>query len=116
MAHNGIYTAGGNECGTDGDVKHPLRESARGQPCHLRIPGVCNGNPETTVLCHIRRGHVAGMGQKPPDICGVFGCSNCHDVMDGRAGKSGSGLLDEFILEGQQRTLAYWWKNGFIKV
>jgi len=23
------------------------------------------------------------MGQKPPDICGAFCCSNCHRVIDG---------------------------------
>lgn len=98
-------------------MKHPLRESARGQPCHLRIPGVCNGNPETTVLCHIRRGHVAGMGQKPPDCCGVFGCSECHDAMDGRVKSRyfSKASLDGYILEGHQRTLKFWWDYGYLE-
>ena len=26
------------------------RREAKGQPCMVRIPGVCNGDPETTVL------------------------------------------------------------------
>lgn len=30
-----------------------LRDSARGQCCTLQIPGICNSNPETTVLCHL---------------------------------------------------------------
>ena len=95
-----------------------LRESARGQPCHLRLPGVCNGDPETTVLAHIRRGGTSGMGQKPPDICGVFACSSCHDAMDKRSNMGGytTRKIDAAILEGQQRTLAHWWRNDVIKV
>ncbi len=27
-----------------------LRKEARGRECQVRIYGVCNGNPETTVL------------------------------------------------------------------
>lgn len=50
----------------------------------MRIFGVCNHNPETSIWAHIRLGGVAGMGQKPPDICGVIACSACHDVIDGR--------------------------------
>ncbi len=93
-----------------------LRKSARNQPCHLRIPGVCNGNPETTVLCHIRRGHVAGMGQKPPDVCGVFGCSDCHDLIDGRQNIMflTEAEIDGLILEGHMRTLAWWDRNGYL--
>jgi hypothetical protein len=61
-----------------------LRTFARGKPCMCRLAGICNFNPETTVLAHIRRAHVAGAGQKPPDMCAVFACSACHDVIDGR--------------------------------
>lgn len=97
-------------------MKHPLRESARGQQCALRLPGICNGDPETTVLAHIRRGGVGGMGLKPPDPCGVFACSACHDVMDGRVRFTSPALdIDGYILEGQQRTLAWWWQNGYLK-
>lgn len=39
-----------------------LTKAARGRECQVRIPGVCNGNPETTVLAHYRleigRAHV----------------------------------------------------------
>lgn len=67
----------------------------------VRIPGVCNGNTETTVLAHIRRGGVAGMGQKPPDTCGVWACNACHDVLDGRARAKfdWDGLSRERIIE-----------------
>ncbi len=33
-----------------------LRKEARGRECQVRIYGVCNGNPETTVLAHYRIG------------------------------------------------------------
>lgn len=82
-----------------------LRKFAQGKPCQLRIVGVCNFDPETTVLAHIRRGGVAGMGQKPPDICGIHACSNCHDWLDSRRPRTIDGA-DTYILEGLVRTLA----------
>jgi hypothetical protein len=36
------------------------------------------------VLAHIRRANIAGVGQKPPDLCGVYACANCHSLIDGR--------------------------------
>lgn len=63
----------------------PIRKAARGQECTLQILGVCNGLPETVVLCHSN--HLAdgkGMGLKAPDTAACFGCSSCHDVLDGR--------------------------------
>jgi hypothetical protein len=62
-----------------------LTESARGETCTVRLPSVCNHNPETVVLAHIsgvRFGH--GMGKKTSDIHGAYACSACHDVLDGR--------------------------------
>lgn len=61
-----------------------LRSFARGKPCMVRLAGICNFNPETTVLAHIRRGNVAGMGQKPGNIAAVWACSACHDCIDSR--------------------------------
>ena len=82
-----------------------LRKFAQGKKCQLRIPCICNFDPETTVLAHIRRGGVAGVGQKPPDLCGVHACSNCHDVVDGRRPYTINDL-DGIILDGLVRTLA----------
>lgn len=62
-----------------------ITESARGQACTIRIPQICNGNRETTVLAHlsgIRFKH--GIGQKVNDIHGAYACSSCHDAVDGR--------------------------------
>lgn len=63
----------------------PIRRAARGQDCTLRLPGVCNFDPDTTVLCHSN--YLAdgkGMGLKAPDTAAAFGCAACHDVLDGR--------------------------------
>ncbi len=62
-----------------------LRKSAKGEACTLRIPGVCNGNPETTVLCHISIPGMSGMAMKPIDMHGLYGCSECHRHLDDRS-------------------------------
>ncbi len=87
-----------------------LRKLAKGKDCQLRLMGICNFDPETTVLAHVRRGGVAGYGQKPPDICGIWACSNCHDAMDGRLGPMKI-PADTDVLEGLNRTLAMVWKE-----
>mgnify|MGYP003660716239 FL=1 len=75
----------------------------------MRIPGVCNFNTETTVLAHVRRGN-PGMGKKPPDICGVLACSDCHDAIDHRnnMGAYTPAAMDTMILDGLCRTLTIW--------
>jgi hypothetical protein len=60
-----------------------IRKAARGQECTLQLHPYCNGNPETTVLAHLP-GHGRGVGLKATDLAGVFACSSCHDVIDGR--------------------------------
>lgn len=66
----------------------PLRSkkittSAKGQDCTLRFYGVCNYNPETTVFAHAPCVD-KGMGFKSPDWWGMYACSSCHDLIDGR--------------------------------
>ena len=58
-----------------------IRKSAKGEECQVRLAGICNFNPETTVLAHLGGG---GMGTKMPDLFGAYCCSSCHDVIDGR--------------------------------
>jgi hypothetical protein len=55
------------------------RELARNRDCQIRSP-VCNGDPETTVLCHLNG---AGIGMKSHDLQGAWGCSDCHRFVDG---------------------------------
>jgi len=82
-----------------------LRELARGRECQLRLPGICSFNPDETVLAHVRRGGVAGAGQKPPNLVGIHCCAPCHDALDGRHGIINS-PSDTDVLEGLCRTLA----------
>ena len=61
----------------------PMRKAARGEVCTLQLHPYCNGDPATTVLCHLPSPY-HGMALKSPDWWAVFGCSACHDVIDGR--------------------------------
>ncbi|NUU68448.1 DUF1364 domain-containing protein [Enterobacteriaceae bacterium BIT-l23] len=93
-----------------------LRKAARGRECQIRIPGVCNGNPETSVLTHYRMSGTCGVGCKPDDTQGAIGCNCCHDAVDGRIKTPFT--HDELRLmhaEGVLRTQAIWIKEGLIK-
>jgi len=93
-----------------------LRKSAKGQTCTLQIAGVCNRNPETTVLAHLPS-EWGGMGKKSPDFCAAFACSSCHDQLDGRT-HSGEFFADKefYMRRGLQRTLKVWFDNDLVKV
>ncbi len=60
-----------------------IMASAKGEECTARLE-VCNGNPETTVCCHIGG---SGMGTKNSDLFVFYGCSSCHDEIDRRTMK-----------------------------
>ena len=93
-----------------------ITEFARGKPCTIRLPQICNHNAETSVWHHInsvRWG--AGRGHKAPDVCGAIGCSACGDVLDGRVKTT---LERDFIklcaLEGHMESLALLVKAGIL--
>ncbi|TYA25076.1 DUF1364 domain-containing protein [Aggregatibacter actinomycetemcomitans] len=65
-------------------VKVDYRKEAKGRDCQVRLIGVCNHNPETTVLAHIRAAGITGAGQKAPDKLGAWACYNCHMAIDGQ--------------------------------
>ena len=93
-----------------------LRKEAKGRPCMVRIPNVCNFNNDTVVLAHIRLQGVSGMGMKSPDLLGAWACSACHDEIDGRTHKSGMSH-DELRLahyDGMARTIAKLHKEGLV--
>jgi Protein of unknown function (DUF1364) len=94
-----------------------LRKLAKGMECQVRLAGICNNNPETTVLAHYRLAGTCGMGIKPPDLLGAWACSSCHDAIDGR---SRDIRLDRFDFrfahaEGVLRTLYQLTKLGKLK-
>jgi len=96
-----------------------LRKSAKGEECTLQIHPYCNGNPETVVLCHLPSD--SGMGQKSPDWWAAYGCSSCHDMIDGRFNAGGDifipGIdLEECMRRGHYRTLQRMIEKGLITV
>jgi hypothetical protein len=60
-----------------------LMDFAREQTCTLRIPGVCNNDPATTVAAHVP-GPLKSQNSKVADWFCVHACSACHDCLDGR--------------------------------
>lgn len=93
----------------------PIRKSAQGQQCQVRVPGVCNGNPETVVLAHMNGG---GMGAKAHDIHGAFACSSCHAWLDGGYAQTGTfrDTRDLHHLEAIIRTQRILIEKGLIEV
>ena len=92
-----------------------LRTLARGRECQVRIPGVCNRDPATTVLAHIRMAGITGIGMKAKDLLGAHCCSACHDATDGRTQTTYSrDYLRLAHPEGMARTLAILLDEGVI--
>ena len=58
------------------------QRAARQQPCTLVIPGICNRDPDTTVLAHVGR---HGSAKRNHDDEAVYACSSCHDAIDYRS-------------------------------
>jgi len=90
-----------------------ITKSARSEECQVRIPNVCNFNPETTVFAHLGGG---GMGFKQDDIHGAYCCSSCHDVVDLRVNTEFT--LNEITIwfyEGMVRTQLMLLNKGLIK-
>lgn len=94
-----------------------IRDSARGEQCCIRLPGVCNYDPEKTVFAHVasvRLGH--GMGIKT--TIGCYACSDCHDVVDRRV-KLPSNLSETDVkiafYEGILETIDRLFKKGLLK-
>ena len=86
-----------------------ITDSARNEDCLIRIPGVCNRRNETTVACHEPCG--SGLSIKWPDTEIAYGCSSCHDEIDGRTKYKPNGhciyTLDELMImfyQGARRT------------
>lgn len=92
-----------------------LRKEARGRECQVRIPTVCNGNPETTVLAHVRMAGITGAGQKAPDMLGSWACSDCHAECDRRTQKLGLAAAWSALMAGVLRTQSILIKEKKIK-
>lgn len=83
-------------------VSPALRKSAEGQGCTLRLPGICNHDCSTVVLCHLPGSH-----RRDRDDHAVYGCSACHDYIDGRnRAHEPVPLTNTIILDAMLRALA----------
>lgn len=85
-----------------------LTQLAKYQPCMLRCPDVCNGDPRTTVPAHVRRANIAGGSQKPTDLAIIWCCAPCAyltDNPDQRPKYMTIADLDQLLLHGLCRTL-----------
>ena len=97
--------------------QNKFTRSARGEECTFRIFPYCNQNHETTVLCHINC-EDKGMGIKSPDWWAAYGCSDCHDIIDGRrrAGLPANLNIEDAILGAIYRTQKRMIEKGLIKL
>lgn len=91
-----------------------LTRAARDRECQVRIPGVCNGNPETTVLAHYRMAGTCGAGLKPNDLQGAWACSACHDACDSRGNAISRDDARRYHAEGVMRTQAILISEGVV--
>lgn len=92
-------------------VSKKLRDSARGQDCTVRLVGICNFDPATTVLAHLPCGQ-RGVAMKGPDNMAVFACSACHDAIDGR--RRGVEVAGEDLLRALAETQQAWMRGGLM--
>ncbi|MBK5645830.1 MAG: DUF1364 family protein [Acinetobacter sp.] len=92
-----------------------LRQFAKGQPCTLRVAGVCvdDSSHETTVMCHLPVG-MKGVGMKVNDLYSIHACHACHDVLDRR--RKGVEVDSDDLLKALCRTMDQRLKAGLIKV
>lgn len=82
-----------------------IRQAARGEDCTVQILGVCNDNPETTVLAHLPD-YQGGMAYKASDLSSAFACSDCHDAIDRRVkSEELESTRDWYLRRAQLRTL-----------
>lgn len=94
-----------------------ILEAARGEECLIESP-VCNYDPETVVACHSNESDDGkGTGQKADDCFIAFGCSACHNLVDG--GELGYGSTAEYkkyyLNRGIKRTIRRLLDLGVIK-
>lgn len=70
----------------DGRKVQAIRDSARGEECTVRIPGVCTFDAEKTIWSHAPFGAAGkGRGIKAIDLAGAYCCTACDAVIDGQA-------------------------------
>ncbi|MGV8823010.1 nuclease domain-containing protein [Methylibium petroleiphilum] len=95
-----------------------IRDSANGEECCVRIPGICSGDATHTIWSHAPFG-AAGKGRsvKSLDVAGAYACVECDQCVDGQR-KAPAGysreqvLLDWFF--GHMRSLVRLKQKGLV--
>lgn len=81
---------------------------ARGKPCLLQIPGVCNNDPATTVACHSNASYHGKAGaRKADDQHTVWGCYACHCWLD--AGPASHDKKEDAFERAHERQFVQWY-------
>lgn len=93
-----------------------LRREAKGRECQVRLSGICNHDPATTVLAHYRLSGTCGLGMKPNDLQGAWACSSCHDEVDRRTRIFENEYVRLAHADGVIRTIDILLKEGKIKI
>lgn len=81
-----------------------LLQMAKGKPCMLLVPGVCNHRTDTTVACHENQNK--GMAIKASDEKSVWGCFACHTWYD--TGTAPRAQKRQAFMEAHLRQVLAW--------
>ena len=96
-----------------------ITESARGEDCLVRLPGVCKFDPAYTIWSHCRHGAAGkGKGKKSLDLAGAYCCTACDAVYDGQAPRPNGMTKEEVELDwcmGHFRSLVRMVEKGTLK-
>lgn len=85
-----------------------LLEMARGRPCLLMVPAVCNHRTDTTAAAHSNLSIHGKAGARKADDCySVWACATCHiPWLD--QGRASAEVKEAAFLEGHARQVLAW--------
>jgi hypothetical protein len=102
---------------TPGRKRQDIRDSARGEECLVRIPGVCRGGTEHTIWSHAPLGAAGkGRGIKSIDVAGAYCCTACDAALD-QAQRPAGMTRDQVLLDwfkGHMRSLVRLAQKGLL--
>jgi hypothetical protein len=93
-----------------------LLDAARGQECSIRLPNICNNNPETVVAAHSNQlRHGKGGGLKAHDCFVAWACYACHAELD-QGNRFRYDEKIEYWQRGFEETLLQMFLQNIVKV
>lgn len=98
--------------------RQAIRDSAKGEECLVRIPGVCRGGTEHTIWSHAPLGAAGkGRGVKSLDLAGAYCCTACDSCADGQSKRPNGMTRTDVLLawhEGHMRSLVRLAQKGLV--